>query len=707
MEVTNLLDEVSNFIFTSKYARYNERLKRRETWDEAVDRLEEMHLKKYRKLQSKDLREIEWAFSLVRSKRVVPSMRSLQFGGKAIEAKNPRMYNCCVRHVDSPRAFSEIFFALLCGNGVGIGLTSRFLNRLPNLVDATDKTGTVVTYVIEDTIEGWSDSIEALLLCYMKNTAYTGRKIVFDYSKIRKKGAALKIGGGKAPGYKGLKNAHQKIKEHLDYIIEEQYQTRLRSIDAYDILMHCSDAVLSGGVRRSACSVIFDKDDEDMLSAKTYFKVKADKKHRFGFNEDTGMHFGYVMVNSRKYYVEMHHERDSYDYEKLQKEGLINWRFIEPQRARSNNSVLLIRSEITLAEFRKIVERTKEFGEPGFVFANDERTLFNPCFEVGFLPVTMDGICGMQMCNLTSINGRLIKKFEEFLETVRAATIIGTLQAGYTKFDYLNHVSKTLTEEEALLGVSITGMMDSPDILLNPAYQKKAAQYAVEINKEWAKKLGINHAARITVIKPEGTSSLVLGCGSGIHPHHALNYIRRVQCNKLDNVYKFFKKYNPQLCEESIWSANKTDDVISFPVEVPAGTMLKSDLTALKHLEIIKSTQQNWVNTGKTEANHKDISHNVSCTVICKNEEWNDVVQYLFDNREHFAAVSLIGSMGDKEYKQAPMEAMATPEELERFKTLKNGFKHVDYTKMIENDDETAPQNEAVCAGGACEIVSI
>jgi hypothetical protein len=203
------------------------------------------------------------------------------------------------------------------------------------------------------------------------------------------------------------------------------------------------------------------------------------------------------------------------------------------------------------------------------------------------------------------------------------------------------------------------------------------------------------------------TSSLVLGCASGIHPHHASKYIRRVQCNKIDNVYRHFKKANPSLCEESVWSANKTDDVISFPIEVAEGTMLKPDLNAIKHLDIIKSTQQNWVNTGKTEANKKNINHNVSCTVICKPDEWDEVISYLFENRAYFSAVSLLGSSGDKDYQQAPMESMSTEDELKKFEEIKKNFKHVDYTKMVENDDETAPQNEIVCAGGACEIVRI
>ena len=209
----NVLEEMSNYVFTSKYARYDKVKKRRETWEEAVDRVMEMHLKKYFYLSEEDKNEIRWAFQMIKEKRCVPSMRSMQFGGIAIEAHNARMFNCGVRHIDSLRSFAESFYLLLCGVGIGFGISKRFLSRLPDLVDGENKTGTILTYTIEDNIEGWADSVEALLMCYFKNTPYTGRKIVFDYSKIRKKGAELKTGGGKAPGYKGLKHAHIKIKE--------------------------------------------------------------------------------------------------------------------------------------------------------------------------------------------------------------------------------------------------------------------------------------------------------------------------------------------------------------------------------------------------------------------------------------------------------------------------------------------------------------
>lgn len=734
--------------------------------------------------------------------------------------------NCSVRHIDSIRSFSESFYLLLCGCGLGIGLSNHFLSRLPDLVDEGDKTGTVVTYVITDTIEGWADSVEALLMCYFKNTAYTGRKIVFDYSKIRKKGAPLKTGGGKAPGYKGLKQTHQRIKELLDYIIEDRDQRRLKTIDAYDIIMHCADAVLSGGIRRSATSVVFMPDDEDMMNAKTFFKV--DKARRFAKDEDTGKYHGQVVLKKKVHDVEL----DEWSYNHLKEKGEVSWIAVEPQRARSNNSVLLFRDKATKEQFQQVIDRARQFGEPGFVFANDERQLFNPCvsgdtmiltdagekridslvgtevnvwngyewssvtpkitgynqpmlkitledgrslvcthrhewlitskvkvpasvlkvgsiiwqpdrdrvkitsvedagtsdtvycftepkrnlgtfnrivtgqcFEISFVPVTEDGVCGVQFCNLTSQNGHQIDSAEKFRAATKAATIIGTLQAAYTHFPYLSNAAKELTEQEALLGVSITGFMDNPQILLDPALQREMAQLAVQVNKEWAAKLHIKQAARITCVKPEGTSSLVLSAASGIHPHHARRYFRRIQCNKLDNVYKFAKKCNPHATEESIWSATKTDDVLTFPVTVGPHAMVKSDLTAIKHLDIIKSTQQNWVLAGTTEANTKPISHNVSCTVLVGENEWSDVVDYLYDNRQFFSAVALLPASGDKQYKQAPLEAVVTEEDEKKWAELTSKWQRMDFKKLTEEDDETQLQQEVVCgSNGACEV---
>jgi ribonucleoside-diphosphate reductase alpha chain len=699
MNSINFLEEMGNFTFAAKYAKYDEKRGRREVWEETVNRLEKMHLKKFSHLPDADKLEIKWAFDLVRNKRVAPSMRSLQFGGKAIEAHNARMFNCSVMHIESLRSFAEAFYMLLCGCGVGFGLSKKFLGHLPDLVSSKDKTGCILTYTVQDDIEGWADSVEALLMSYFRNTPFTGRKIVFDYSRIRTEGTPLKTGGGKAPGYKGLKAAHIKIKDILDYIIEENKQPRLKTIDAYDILMHCADAVLSGGIRRSACAVIFDINDVDMLNAKTFFDVQKTK--RFVKDDDTGMYHGKVVVNNKTYDVEVFEN----DYTQIVTSKKISWYYIAPQRARSNNSTILFRDKVSLEQFENIVNLTQQFGEPGFVFADSSTPdiLFNPCFEVAFEPITDDGRLGVQVCNLTTTNGAKIKTEADMMDAVKAAALIGTLQATYTNFPYLSLASKELTEREALLGVSITGIMENPDILLNPEIQTKAAILVKDTNAIWANKLGINKAARTTLVKPEGTASIVLGTSSGIHAHHARKYIRRIQCNKIDPVYKFFKKNNPHACEQSVWSATKSDDVVSFPIEVCQTAMVKSDLTAIKHLDIIKSTQANWVIPGTLDPASKLI-HNVSCTVLVSSDEWKTVVQYLYDNRQYFAAVSLLSTTGDKQYKQAPMEEIVTPEDQVAFDQLKSKWTKINYSQFTEDDDTTKLQQEFVCTGGACEI---
>lgn len=841
------IEEVSNFIFTSKYAKFLPKENRRETWPETVSRVEQMHLRHYKSfLSAEDVKDVKWAFDMVREKRVVPSMRSMQFGGEAIEKKNQRLYNCSVRHVDSLRAFAEIFHLLLCGCGVGFGLSKFFLDRLPDLVNAQDKTGLVTTYVIEDTIEGWADSLEALLCCYFKNTPYTGRKIVFDYSRIRRKGETLKTSGGKAPGYKPLKEAHKKIKKLLDYVIEEQGMMRLRSIDAYDILLHAADAVLSGGIRRSSCAAIFEKDDKLMLGSKvdqtvdrswTFDKIEKDGKTEY---------HGRITYKGEKIDVILLSE---YELKLLKEKNLISWFHVEPQRKRANNSVLLLRDQVTIDEFRAIVERTKQYGEPGFVFANHPWTLFNPCvtedtlvltkhgnlsiksisnrdveiwngfewsvvyphitgidqeiwrvtldtgqsldctayhrwlvdsdyddpnlfteietknlkigdilfvgnmpnpeermyvrqptivnieklpdkktvycfnepkrhaavfngimtgqcFEISFIPVTDDGRCGVSFCNLTSINGRLVKTKDDFVKASIASAIIGTLQAGYTNFRYLGKVSEELTREEALLGCSITGFMDSPKILLNPEIQVEAAQAINETNIKWAKKLNINPAARRTACKPEGTASLLLGTASGIHPHHdSKRYFRRVVCNKMEPPYRFFKKINPKLCEEYVHNPNKTDDVITFPIIPPSGAIGKTDITAIEHLNIILSTKKNWINTGSI-GSKKPLTHNISCTISVKEDEWVSVINFIFENRNEFAAVSLFPSFGDKKFAQAPNERVL-PEDEERWNNIINNLSHVDYREMRESDDQTNFIGEVACGDGQCDAVMV
>lgn len=646
-----LRNEVAKYVFTSKYARYLPEKKRRETYEEAVGRVEGMHLRKFSHLPESDLDEIRWAFDLVREKKVYPSMRSMQFGGTAVEKNNLRLYNCCLMHLHSIRSFSEFFFALLSGCGVGVSLTHEFLDMLPRLLPYDQHTDSPLVYTIEDSIEGWADSLEVLLSSYFEGTLYSGRMIVFDYSKIRPAGTPLLTSGGKAPGPDGLRLCHERISSLLNRWISVDLATPIQSVVAYDILMHASDAVLSGGVRRSACLVLFDRTDELMLNAKTG-----------------------------------------------------NWFAQNPQRARSNNSVMLPRGEVGYEEFVSIFLRTKEWGEPGFVFVDDTRTVVNPCGEVGCIPIASNGLPGMQMCNLTSLNGAKVRTLEDFLQFAKAAAIIGTLQASYTSFPYLTPEAQEITEDEALLGVSILSALENPEMTTNPEYQRLAAQMVVETNIGWASKIGINPASRCCVEKPDGTQPLVDGSMfSGIHGAEDRYMFRRIQANRIEAPYQLFKSLNPSLTDTSIFSP-ETDDFIIFPVKVPDGGLLKRDMTAIQHLDIVKSMQENWIEYGASPTNKKPVSHSVSCTVIVKDEEWDDVCSYLFNNKDNFATVSFLPDGGGKKYQQAPMEAVVTDEDWEKFNHLVNNLIPVDYTYMVEDNDGTAHKSEASCAGGLCEL---
>jgi len=288
------------------------------------------------------------------------------------------------------------------------------------------------------------------------------------------------------------------------------------------------------------------------------------------------------------------------------------------------------------------------------------------CVEIGFYCYDADGNSGWQFCNLSTINGSKIKTAADFRKAARAATIIGTLQAGYTDFPYLGKVTESIVRREALLGVSITGMMENPKVLLSAYYQREVASELSAVNREVAAIIGINPAARITCIKPEGSTSCMLGTSSGIHPHHAKRYIRRVQANKMEAPAQYYANLNPRSVEESSWSANNTDVCISFACEVNDNAILKNQIDAIQMLDNVKTTQMNWVASGcNAELGTQPwLSHNVSNTVVVKPEEWDAVEHYIYDNRQYFAGVSLIGSSGDKDYTQAPFTEVFTPAEI-------------------------------------------
>lgn len=616
---------LSSYTFYSRYARYNSQKKRRETWDEAVGRVYDMHREKYAEqiAANPELDQlITFAQSMHNKKRVLAAQRSLQFAGAPIRKHELKMFNCLFSHIDRERVFAEIQYSLLCGCGVGFSVQKQHVKKLPKLV--TEIPTEEVSFLIDDSIEGWADAVGVLFASFLPKSkefsSFANKKIVFDYSRIRPEGELI-AGQFKAPGPDGLARALEKIYALIlaritnDKFGSDEFSGKLRPIDCYDTIMHISDAVLSGGVRRSATLCLFSHDDSDMLTAKTG-----------------------------------------------------NWFVTNPQRGRSNNSAALLKGVVTREEFSKLMASTKEFGEPGFIWMDDLDIGYNPCVEIGMYPKTRDGRSGFQGCNLTEINGKWCDTKENFKKACEASAIIGTLQAGYTNFKYLAKESKEIFDEEALLGCSITGMMDNPDILFDEQNQKEAAEWILETNRKVAAMLGIKPAARATCVKPAGSTSCVLGTASGIHPHHAKRYIRRVQANNGEFCLQETKRRNPAAVEDSVWSSNKTDSVISFLCEVPGGAIVKNQLSAVELLERVKLTQQNWVahGTDVSRCVNPKLRHNVSNTITVKPDEWDAVEAFIFDNQQWFAGISLLAASGDLDYAQAPFATVLTPVELVR-----------------------------------------
>jgi ribonucleoside-diphosphate reductase alpha chain len=611
------IKSLMNYTFVSKYARWIPEKKRRETWQEAVDRVKQMMTDAYVKPEDSNHVEISEAISKayddMKKKKILGSQRALQFGGSPIFKHNARIYNCIASYVDRLRFFQECMYLLLCGCGTGFSVQRHHVDKMPPLIKS--KNGSK-KFVIDDSIEGWSDAVGVLVSSYFEEcdlfSEYNGKTVSFDYSKIRPAGAYLKSSGGKAPGPEPLKKALNNIRKVLDNAVKSG-RNKITPIEAYDIVMYSADAVISGGVRRSATICVFSPDDEEMAKAKTG-----------------------------------------------------SWFINNPQRGRSNNSALLIRGETTKEQFAELMTSVKEFGEPGFVWSDSTELIVNPCVEIGMWPVDeTTGETGWQACNLSTINCAKVKTEQDFYEACESAAIIGTLQAGFAKFPYLGEASERIISREALLGVSMTGIMEQHEICLNPKVQQKGAAIVKEVNAKIAKLLGINQAARTTCVKPEGTSSCILGTSSGIHPHHAKRYIRRVQANKMEPIYQYFKEENPRACAESVWSNNDSDDVVAFCVEVPDGSKLKNQVGAIDLLEYVKSTQQNWVMNGTNPelCTQKWLVHNVSNTINVKPDEWDAVTDFIYDNRKYFCGVSLLPIAGDKDYAQAPFTTVYLPSE--------------------------------------------
>jgi ribonucleoside-diphosphate reductase alpha chain len=617
MDISNRI--LSDITVYMKYSRFIPELNRRETWEELVTRNKEMHQKKYPQLKD----EIENVYKFVYDKKVLPSMRSLQFGGKPIEISPNRIYNCAYLPIDDWRAFGEVMFLLLGGTGVGYSVQKHHVEKLPEI--RKPKSDRERRYLVSDSIEGWADAIKALVKSYFTS----GSSLRFDYSDIRPKGARLITSGGKAPGAEPLRICVEKIRSILDL---KKDGDKLSPIEVHDIVCHIADAVLAGGIRRAALISLFSADDDEMISCK------------FGA-----------------------------------------WWELNPQRGRANNSAVLLRSKVSEEFFKELWKKIElsNAGEPGIYLSNDKDWGTNPCCEIALRP--------FQFCNLCEVNVSDVVDQQDLEDRVRAATFIGTLQAGYTDFHYLRPIWQRTTEKDALLGVGMTGIGSG---VVQKLDVKAATKVAKEENERLAGILGINKAARITTIKPAGTSSLTLGCSSGIHAWHNDYYLRRVRVGKNEAIYTHLAINHPELVEDEYFRPHDTA-VIGVPQKAPSNAIMRTE-SPLQLLERVKWFNQNWIKPGHKNGMN---THNISATVSIREHEWDAVGKWLWENREFYNGLSVLNYDGGS-YIQSPFEDITK----EKYEQLMQTLHDVDLSKVVEFDDNTDLTGELACAGGACEI---
>lgn len=602
---------VGEYVFLSKYSQTHNGKK--EGWQDAVNRVMDMHLKRYsERIKPEDEKEFSSlfarAYSLYEEQRVLGAQRALQYGGELMLEKHARFYNCSSTYVDRVQVFEEIMYLLLCGAGTGYSVQHIHTEQLP-IPKGFDNTKQSEKFLIPDTIEGWAEAVGKLMTAYY----YGGADIEFDYSAIRPKGAYIR-GGFKAPGPDPLRQAIEKV----HHIVNRIKGRKLRPFELHYIICICANSVVTGGVRRSAMISIFDVDDAEMASCKTG-----------------------------------------------------NWISTMPELCRSNNSAAIL-PDTSKEAFDAIYENTKMYGEPGFVFIDSPWFVYNPCGEVGMYPRVQDENgewhSGWGFCNLAEINGGKVKTEQDFYDACEAASVICTLQAGYTNFRVLEKWSQKIAERDALIGIGITGLCENPDILFNADIQKRGAEIVKETNQKVARMIGINPAARCTVVKPSGNSSQLLGTLSGITPGHSRHYIRHIQAADTEQAVQEWMRVNPDMVEASVWAPDR-EKVIAFPVTLPEGALLKQNLTAIGFLKFVLLTKRNWIEFG-TNFDHPSTKENprlrmnVSNTCTVRPEEWDEVREFLWEHRSEFGGISLLSSFGDLDYPQAPYTEVLDETEL-------------------------------------------
>lgn len=694
---------LANFNFSQKYARYDEASKRRETWVESVDRVMKMHRDHLNrddniKLADDIATELESIAEAYKKRLLLGSQRSLQFGGPAVLKKHARSYNCTSCYVDSSQRFSQSLYLLLCGAGVGYSVQDHHVAQLPPVrpKDELLHLG-YERFVISDTIEGWADALEALIDAYMGERR---RLPDFDFSLIRPKGSPIKSCGGQAPGAYPLRIMLQQAEQ----LLSDRAGGRLKPSDASDLMCIAADCVLAGGMRRAALLCMFSVEtaDEEMMKYKS---------------------------------------RDQ-------------WWNTHPYRARANISAVVLRDDPRAEEhFNKVFEHTRNYGEPATIWVDSTEIAYNPCVEIAMCPTLIKDPQGQtidisrdlldpgqraswidqgytfetafQFCNLCEINVGAWHElsYDEAQEVVKFATILGCIQASYTGTDddYLSDTAtRAILERESLLGVSLTGLASGPSWAREQETLREIAEVAKKTAHDYWRRCGLTSMpARVCTVKPSGNAAVNLGCSSGVHFEHSRRFIRRVQAPKSSPIVQAYKSVNEGAVEESVWSQHRTDDCIAFAIEAPSTALFREDHSAVEFLDWVRVVQESWVANGVLRPQSVEgLSHNVSNTCSVRAHEWDEVAQRLLEGREAYGGVSCLSASGDYDYPQPPFQAVYSPEEVadddpHREKkrvayaywcSLRESSEPMEFSHVIEEQDNTTLSQEVACAGGACEL---
>lgn len=685
-----VMDAYQQFIHVSRYSRWRDDLGRRETWAETVQRYVDYFDAKTNHAFTSTLQEV--IKPAIQNLDDMPSMRALMTAGEALDRENIAGYNCAYLAVNSKRSFSEALYILMCGTGVGFSCEKADVNKLPVIPDELTQGDDII--VVADSKEGWAKAYNRLL-----GHLWDGDIPTVDYSRVRPAGERLKVFGGRASGPEPLR----RLFEFTVSIFKRASGRKLKPIEVHDIMCTIGEIVVVGGVRRSALISLSDLSDSNLAGAKGNFNVD-----QYSLINETATEWVYTVTMKKNqpvnptYRVSLLKAKQDWVRDMLEVQKQLPWFILEPQRGLANNSVAYDKkpdATTFLAEWLSLVK--SQSGERGIFnreAAQKQASRWgrrSPSKAYGCNPCSEILLLDKQFCNLTEVVIRAHDTLETLLKKVEVATIMGTFQATLTKFGFISETWTKNTIDEALLGVSLTGIMDNLLMSGSEGHDKLRVtlntlrDHARAVNAEWAQKLGIKPAAAITCVKPSGTVSQLCNTSSGIHARHNLNYIRTVRIDKKDPLYHFMVAEGFVVEDDN--QRPQSTAIVSFPMSAPPNAITRDKVSAIEALELWLLYQREWC------------EHKPSVTVSVRDSEWLEVGAWVYKNFDEVSGISFL-PMSEHTYEQAPYQDL-TPQKFAEWST-QHPLPPLDWTKLsrYEKTDTTTSSQTLACVGGVCEL---